>query len=197
MWNEFFTGSSHLSNMQPSTLLIDIAGKLLQSHFTFRGSSAQFSLWWSSSLICANAFCRNSRQKTGKKPRVWLVTWHINVETIHQFSVQIFGSDQTGWVADPGGPGGPGPPCPQKDFFKIMQFSGNCKGKPLFWANFWFRASLGVTTPLGPSLTKILDPRLWAYVGALAHNRRQTENLWENRQCRWSCVLQRSNIHRP
>ncbi len=33
-------------------------------------------------------------------------------------------------LADPGrGPWGPGPPCPQ-DFFKIMQFSGNFKGKP-------------------------------------------------------------------
>ena len=32
-------------------------------------------------------------------------------------------------LADPeGGPGGPGPPSPQ-DFFKIMQFSGNCSGK--------------------------------------------------------------------
>ena len=35
-------------------------------------------------------------------------------------------------LADPGGPWGLGPPCPQ-DFFKIMQFSGNFKGKkPLF-----------------------------------------------------------------
>ncbi len=29
-----------------------------------------------------------------------------------------------------------------QDFFKIMQFSGNFKGKPLFWANFGVRASL-------------------------------------------------------
>ncbi len=62
-------------------------------------------------------------------------------------------------VADPGGSGGPGPPCPQ-DFFKIMQFSGNSKGKPLFWANF------GLSPPLLGSkinwvpLTKILNPRL-------------------------------------
>ena len=45
-------------------------------------------------------------------------------------------------------------PCPQ-DFFKIMQFSGNFKGKTLFRANF----GLGVKTPLAP-LTKILDLRL-------------------------------------
>ena len=28
--------------------------------------------------------------------------------------------------------GARGPPCPQDFFYKIMQFSGNCKGKPLF-----------------------------------------------------------------
>ena len=44
-----------------------------------------------------------------------------------------------GPVADPGGPWRPGPPCPQ-DFFKIMQFSSNFKGKTLLWAHFGLRA---------------------------------------------------------
>ncbi len=45
---------------------------------------------------------------------------------------------------------GPGlPPCLQ-DFFKIMQFSDNFKGRTLYWANFGLRAApLGVKTPLG------------------------------------------------
>ena len=34
------------------------------------------------------------------------------------------------------GPGGPSPLCPQ-EFFKIMQFSGNFKGKPLNLSKFW------------------------------------------------------------
>ena len=42
----------------------------------------------------------------------------------------------------------PCPPCPQ-EFFKIMQFSSNFKGKPLFWTNFGLRAPLGVKTLLG------------------------------------------------
>ncbi len=46
------------------------------------------------------------------------------------------------------------PPGPQ-DFFKIMQFSSNFKGKPLFWANF------GLRLHWAPPPTKILDPRLW------------------------------------
>ncbi len=33
-------------------------------------------------------------------------------------------------------PGGPGPPCPQ-DFFKIMQFSSNFKGRPTILSKFW------------------------------------------------------------
>ena len=40
-------------------------------------------------------------------------------------------------TVDPGGgPGCPGPPCPQ-DFFKIMQFSGNFKGKTPILSKFW------------------------------------------------------------
>ena len=41
-------------------------------------------------------------------------------------------------------PGGPGPPCPQ-NFSKIMQFSGNLKGKPLFRlrAPLWGQNSTG------------------------------------------------------
>ncbi len=34
-------------------------------------------------------------------------------------------------------------PLAPQDFFKIMQFSGNFKGKPLFWANVELSASLG------------------------------------------------------
>ncbi len=53
-------------------------------------------------------------------------------------------------IADPGGPWGPTtPPCPQ-DFFKIMQFSGNFKGKPLFWTHFGLKPPLEVKTQLGP-----------------------------------------------
>ncbi len=40
-------------------------------------------------------------------------------------------------------------PCPQ-DFFRIMQLSGNFKGKRLYWADFGLRAPLGAETPLGP-----------------------------------------------
>ncbi len=60
-------------------------------------------------------------------------------------------------AADPGGPGGPAPLTP-KIFVKIMQFSGNFEGKPLFWAKCWAQSPPpGVKTWLGP-LTKILDP---------------------------------------
>ncbi len=52
-------------------------------------------------------------------------------------------------VADPGGPGGPGPLCP-KDFFKIMQFSGNFRGKTLILSKLWAQGPLGVKTLLGP-----------------------------------------------
>ena len=41
------------------------------------------------------------------------------------------------------------PPCPQ-DFFKIMQFSGNFKGKSPIFSKFWAQGPpLGVKTPLG------------------------------------------------
>ncbi len=42
-----------------------------------------------------------------------------------------------------------GPPCPQ-DFFKIMQFSDNFKGKIPILSKCWVQAPLGVKTPLGP-----------------------------------------------
>ena len=71
-------------------------------------------------------------------------------------------------VADPGG-GGSGaqaPPCPQ-DFFKIMQFSGNFKGKTPIFSKFRDQAPFGVQTLLGPpgqnpgfATSLILDPRL-------------------------------------
>ncbi len=52
-----------------------------------------------------------------------------------------------------------GPRCPQH-FFSIMQFYAIFWGNPLFWANYGLRAPpLGVKTPLGPTLSKILDPR--------------------------------------
>ncbi len=47
------------------------------------------------------------------------------------------------------------PPCPQ-DFFKIMQFSGNFKGRPPILSTFWAQGPPRVQTPLG-HLTKILD----------------------------------------
>ena len=56
------------------------------------------------------------------------------------------------------GPWRPSPPWPQI-CFQIMQFSGNFKGNPLFWANFRLRAQLGSKLCWVP-LTKILDPRL-------------------------------------
>ena len=59
-------------------------------------------------------------------------------------------------------------PCPQ-DFFKIMQFSGTFRGKPLFWANFGLRPPLWVKIPLVP-LTKILDPRLYVHLVCLHCN---------------------------
>ncbi len=55
------------------------------------------------------------------------------------------------------GSGSP-PSCPQ-DFFKIMQFAGNFKGKTPILSQVWAQVPpLGVKTLLAP-LTKILDPR--------------------------------------
>ena len=55
------------------------------------------------------------------------------------------------------------PPLPQ-NFFKIVQFSGNSKGKPPILSKFWAQGPpLGVKTPLGSPLIKILDPRLQPY----------------------------------
>ena len=54
---------------------------------------------------------------------------------------------------------GPAPLAP-KIFSKSLQFWGNFKGKPLIWANFGLRGPPGVKPPLGPPLTKILDPPL-------------------------------------
>ncbi len=54
--------------------------------------------------------------------------------------------------------GSRGPPCP---FFKIMQFSGNFKGRTPILSTFWDQGPpIGVKTLLGPPMTKILDPRL-------------------------------------
>ena len=53
-------------------------------------------------------------------------------------------------VADPGGPGGPGPLAP-KVFFKIMQFSGNFKGKKPY-----FEQILGSGPP--PGVKTLLPP---------------------------------------
>ncbi len=48
-------------------------------------------------------------------------------------------------------------PLASQDFFKIMQFSGNFKGKTLILGKFWAQGPpLGVKTPLGPP---DLDPR--------------------------------------
>ena len=65
-------------------------------------------------------------------------------------------------LADPGGPGGRAPPCPQ-DFFKIMHFAGNFKGKPLFKPLLGLRAVSGVKTPLDSPWPKILDLPLTAF----------------------------------
>ena len=47
------------------------------------------------------------------------------------------------------GPWGPGPPLPQ-EFFLIMQFSGNFKGKTPILSKFWVQGPpIGVKTPLG------------------------------------------------
>ncbi len=61
-------------------------------------------------------------------------------------------------LEDSGGPWGPGPPCPQ-DFFKIMQFSEDFKGKTPILSKFQALAPLGSKLCWAP-LTKILDPRL-------------------------------------
>ncbi len=54
------------------------------------------------------------------------------------------------------------PPCPQ-DLFKIMQFPGNFKGKPLFSAHFGLEGpSLGSQLHWASPLTKILHPPLKA-----------------------------------
>ncbi len=65
-----------------------------------------------------------------------------------------------------GGSGAQAPPCPQ-DFFKIMQFSGNFKGKTPIFSKFRDQAPFGVQTLLGPpgqnpgfATSLILDPRL-------------------------------------
>ena len=58
--------------------------------------------------------------------------------------------------ADQRGPWGLGPPCPQ-DVFKIMQFSGNFKGKPPMLSKFCAQSPLGSKNSAGPPLT-ILDP---------------------------------------
>ncbi len=63
-----------------------------------------------------------------------------------------------------------GPPFPQ-DFFKIMQFSGNFKGKPPISSKFWAQGPPGVKTPLDP-LTKILDPRLCSVCSVSVRRRR-------------------------
>ncbi len=59
----------------------------------------------------------------------------------------------TGPVADTGGLG-PGPPCPH-DFFKIMQFWRNFRGKPLFWQ------IAGSGPPLGAKLCWPPWPKSW------------------------------------
>ncbi len=55
-------------------------------------------------------------------------------------------------------PGGAAPPFPQ-DFFQIMQFSCNFKGKTPIFSKFWAQGPLGSKFHWAP-LTKILDPRL-------------------------------------
>ena len=48
-------------------------------------------------------------------------------------------------------PWGPEPPCPcPQDFFKIMQFSGNCQGNPLILSKFCAQASPGGQSSAGP-----------------------------------------------
>ena len=60
------------------------------------------------------------------------------------------------WASSrPGGPGGPGPSCPQ-DFFKIMQFSGNFKGKTSIFSKFRARA-----LPWGQNSTGPPWPKSW------------------------------------
>ena len=48
-----------------------------------------------------------------------------------------------------------GPPCPPR-FFLIMRFSGNFKGKTLFWANFELRAPPWGQNSVGPP-----SPKSW------------------------------------
>ncbi len=71
----------------------------------------------------------------------------------HRHSWQLFRSSSGSRAS------GPGLPCPQ-DFFKIMQFSGNLKGKTPILSKVWAQGP-----PLGSklhwaTLTKLLDPRL-------------------------------------
>ncbi len=82
--------------------------------------------------------------------------------------------------ADSGGPGGPGSPCPQ-NLVKIMQFSGNFKGNPIFWANFGLRAPVGSKLRWAP-LTKILDPPLCCIVcnAVFAETKAKSRNEEQN-----------------
>ena len=82
-----------------------------------------------------------------------------------------------------------GPPCPPKICFKIMQFSDNLKGKPLFWANLGLRAPLGSKLNWVP-LTKILGP-------PLGHSAPFTPPHWESWTSGWSLLLWEAGLVTP
>ncbi len=74
-------------------------------------------------------------------------------------------------VADPGGLG---PPCHQ-DFFKIMQFSGNFKGKTPILSKFWAQGP-----PWGQNSTGPAWPKSWIRAWALTLG--PCKELWEGRE---------------
>ncbi len=67
----------------------------------------------------------------------------------HSSRHSLFTLVQNYVTSDPGGPWGRPLPCPH-EFFKIMQFSGFCKGKPLFLSNFWAQGPLWGQNSAGP-----------------------------------------------
>ena len=106
-----------------------------------------------SSPLCSNhIYSDYSCEKTGLFPTAdKFAAWKRFLEfRVFCGMLKLTNSNHADQSRIQGGPGGSAPSLTPRFFFKSCSFQAILREKPLFWANFGFRAPLGVKTPLGP-----------------------------------------------
>ncbi len=120
-----------------------------------------FHAWWGV-VHCGYALLEYHALCSGMEEQ-WAGT-HPSPECEVKYGNNILRLVEHPWsLADPGGLGAR-PPLPPRFFFKIMQFSGNCKGKPPILSKFWAQPPPHQNPGSGPD--GVCTPtKFWSMIG--------------------------------